>query len=42
MISNYTTIEVKAEEIDYINETSHSIYIRFLLHYITLTNYYIV
>ena len=42
MTSSYSTIEVEAEEIEYKNETSHSIYLGFLLHYITLTNYYIV
>ena len=41
MISNYSTIEVDREEIEYTNETSHSIYLRFLQHYITLTNHYI-
>ena len=35
-------MEVDGEEIEYKNETSHSIYLGFLLHYITLTNYYIV
>ena len=33
---------VKAEEIEYKNETSHSIYLGFLLYYITLTYYYIL
>ena len=42
MTSNYRTIEVEAEEIEYKNERSHSIYLGLLLHYITLTNYYIV
>ena len=39
MRSNYSTIEVEAEEIEYIIEISHSIYLRFLLYYITFTNY---
>ena len=39
MTSNYSSIEAKAEETVYIIEMTHSIY---LLHYITLTNYYIV
>ena len=42
MTSNYCTIEVEAEEIEYKNETSHSIYLGFLLYYITLTYYYIL
>ena len=42
MTSNYTTIDVKAEEIEYKNERSHSIYFAFILHYIILINYYIV
>ena len=42
MTSNYGTIQVEAEEIEYNNERSHSIYIGSLLRYITLTNYYIV
>ena len=42
MTCSYSTTEVEAEEIEYINERSHSIYLGFLLHYITLTNYYIV
>ena len=41
MTSNYTTIEVEGEEIKYKNEMSNSIYFAFILHYITLTNYYI-
>ena len=40
MTSNYSTIEEEAEEIEYENETSHSIYLGFLRRYITLTNYY--
>ena len=42
MTSNYGTIQVEPEEIEYKYETSHSIYLGFLLHYITLTNYCIV
>ena len=42
MTSSCSTIEVEAEEIEYKNERSHSVYLGFLLHYITLTNYYIV
>ena len=42
MTSNYSTIEVQAEEIEYKSETSYSIYLGFLVHYITFTNYYIV
>ena len=42
MTSNYSTIDVEGEEIVYKNETPNSIYLGFLLHYITLTNYYIV
>ena len=42
MISNYSIIEVEAEEIEYKNETSHSRYLRVLLLYITFTKYYIV
>ena len=41
MTSNYSTIEVDAEEIEYKNETSLSIFLGFLLQYITLTNTYI-
>ena len=42
MTSNFSTIQVEAEEIEYKKETSHSIYLGFLVHYITLTNYDIV
>ena len=42
MTSSCSTIEVEAEEIEYNNETSHSTYLGFLLHSITLTKYYIV
>ena len=42
MTSNYSTIDVEGEEIVYTNETPNSIYLGLLLHYITLTNYYIV
>ena len=42
MTSNYNTIEVEAEVIEYKNERSHSIYFAFIIHYITLTKYYIV
>ena len=42
MTSNYSTIEVEAEEVEYLKETSHSSYLGFVLHYITLTNYYFV
>ena len=42
MTCSCSTIEVEAKEIEYNNEMSHSIYLGFLLHYITLTNYYIV
>ena len=42
MTSNYSTIDVEGEEIVYKNEMPNSIYLGFLLHYITLTNYYIV
>ena len=43
MRSNYSTIELGAEElIEYKNEMLYSIYFGFLLHYITLTTYYIV
>ena len=42
MTSNYNTIEVEAEEIEFKNERSHTIYFAFIIHYITLTNYYIV
>ena len=35
-------MEVEAEEIEYKNETSHSQYFAFILHYITPTKYYIV
>ena len=42
MISDYSTIEVNAEEIEYKYEMSHSVYLGFILLYITLTNYYIV
>ena len=42
MTSKYYTIEVEVEEIDYNNEKSHSIYLGSLLHYITLSKYYIV
>ena len=38
MTNNYSTTEVEAEEIKYKNETSHYIYLVFLLHYIILTN----
>ena len=40
--SNYSAIEVESEEIEYKNETSHSILLGFLLHYVPLINYYIV
>ena len=41
MTSNYSTIEVKEKETEYKDNTSHSIYLGFVLHYITLrpTNY---
>ena len=42
MTSNYNTREVEGEEIQYKNERSHSIYFAFIIHFITLTNYYIV
>ena len=42
MTGSYCTIEVEAEEIDYKKDMSHSIYLGFLLHHITLTNYYII
>ena len=42
MTIKYNRTEEEAEEIDYKNERSHSIYLRFLLHYISLTNYYTV
>ena len=42
MTSNYSTMEEEREEIEYKNETSHSIYLAFLLHYVTFTNYYII
>ena len=42
MTSNYSTIDVEGEEIECKNETPNFIYVGFLLHYITLTNYYIV
>ena len=42
MMSNYSTIETEAEETEYLHEKSHSSYLGFLLHCITLTNYYIV
>ena len=42
MTSNYSTIEVEPERIEHKNEKSHSIYLGFLLHYITLNNYYIL
>ena len=42
MTTKYSTIEVEAEQTEYKNETSHSIYFEFILHYITLTKYYIV
>ena len=42
MISDYSPIEMKEKEIQYINETSRFVYLRFLLIYISLTNYYIV
>ena len=42
MTSSYSTMKLEAEEIEYKNETSHSIYLRFLLLYISLTNYYFV
>ena len=42
MTSKYNRTEEEAEEIDYKNERSHSIYLQFLLHYISLTNYYTV
>ena len=42
MTSNYSTIEVEAEQTEYKNEISHSMFLRFLLYYITLTNDYIV
>ena len=41
MTSNYSTIEVEPEEIEYKNETYLSLYLGFLLHFIKLTNYYI-
>ena len=40
--NNYSTMEVEKEEIEYKNETSHSLFLGFLLFYITLTNYYII
>ena len=33
-------MEVEGEDIEYKNEMSHSLYLGFLLHYITLANYY--
>ena len=42
MTNNYSTIDVEGEEIKHINETPNFINIGFLLHYITLTDYYIV
>ena len=36
MTSIYSTMEVEAEEIEYKNERSHSIYLENLLHYIIL------
>ena len=42
MTSNYNIIEEEAEELEHKNETSYSIYLGFILHYITFTNYYIV
>ena len=42
MTSNYNTKEVDAEEMEYKNEILHSIYLGFVLHYIILTNLYIV
>ena len=42
MISNYSIIDVEGEEIEYKNETLPSIYLAFLLHYSTLSKYYIV
>ena len=41
MTSNCNTIEVEGEEIEYKNERPHSIYFAFIIHYITLTSYYI-
>ena len=38
MTSNYSTIEVEAKEKECKNETSHSIFLAFLLHFITFTN----
>ena len=40
MTSNYSTMEVDGKEIEYKNEMSQSIYVGFLRHYSTLTNYY--
>ena len=42
MTSNYSTIEVEKEEIEYKSVRSHSVYLGFLLHYITFTNCYIL
>ena len=43
MTSNYSSIEVEAEDKKNVKMlTSYSIYFGFLLHYMTLTNYYIV
>ena len=42
IISNYITIEVEVGEIEYQNVNFTFSMLRILLHYITLTNYYIV
>ena len=42
MTANYSTTEVEAGEIEYKNETWHSLYLGFLLTYIICINHYIV
>ena len=42
MTNNCNTIEVEAEKIEYENDKSHCIYLRFLLPHIKLTNHEII
>ena len=42
MTNNYSTINVETENSRVKNVNPHSIHLEFILHYITLTSYYIV
>ena len=42
MTSNYNKTEAEAEEIEYKNEMSHSMYLGLLLHYITYQLFYCI